>query len=108
MFFSSSSSSVCPNSDDEDNEYLPLAILLDKDEGEEEQQMIGGDHSSRYELQRIQFQFNIKHGLWKINPVQTNGEEEKELEGVFDDIQFVAFNRQMQSIIQRDDQDLTG
>ena len=89
----------------EENEHFSMAIIMEKQEEEEQEHAIGYDCIYRYGLHRIQLQFDIKNGLWKVIPVESDQEEEaRSLESIFDDVQFFTLDRQVQIIIKRLDQ----
>jgi len=81
-----------------------MAIIVEKQEGEQEQ-AIGYNCIYRYETHRIKLEFDIKDGLWKIIPIEYN---EQILNSIFDDIQFLTLDQQIQIIIKRLDQYFGG
>ena len=76
----------------ENNEHLPMAIIMDEDE----QPMGSSDCPAHYELQRIKVQFDIQTELWKMIPLESDGEDEH-----FDDLRCVHFDQQIENILQR-------
>ncbi len=83
-----------------------MAVIVEKTEDEQEQ-AIGYDCIYCYGTHRIKLEFDIKTGLWKIIPLETYDDGEK-LESVFDDIQFLTLDQQIQIIIKRFDQHFLG
>jgi hypothetical protein len=81
-----------------------MAIIVEKQEGEQEQ-AIGYNCIYRYETHKIKLEFDIKDGLWKIIPIEYN---EQILNSIFDDIQFLTLDEQIQIIIKRLDQYFAG
>lgn len=78
-----------------------MAILIDEDEQT--------NCPSRYELQRIKLQFDTKTELWKMIPLESDGDgEEENFNCIFDDLQCVALDQQIENILQRYNQHSLG
>ena len=86
-----------------------MAVITEREEGEEEEQAIGYDGFYRYGSHRMKFQFNIQNGLWKMILLESNGKEQQlSLDWIFNDIQFLTLDEQIQMIIKRSNQYFSG
>lgn len=106
--------SIHPNVDynclkiyDENNEHFSMAIILEKEDGQVDERVIGYDCFYRYGLHRMKFRFHIQHGLWNIIPRESN-ESEKRFDWIFNDVQFLTLDEQIQIILKRCDQYFQG
>jgi len=88
---------------DETNEQFSMAIIIENQEGEQEQ-AVGYNCVYRYGTHRIKLEFNIKNGLWKF----TSAQNDLSSSTIFENIQFLTLDEQIQTIIQRLNQYFTG
>jgi len=85
---------------DENHKHFSMAIIIENQEGEQER-AIGYNCIYRYGIHRIKLEFDIKDGLWKIIPIES---DEQIFNSIFYDIQFLTLDQQIQIIIKRCDQ----
>jgi hypothetical protein len=85
---------------DENNTHFSMAIILENREGEQER-AIGYDCIYRFDIHRVKLEYDIASGLWKTIP-----EEFSNI--LFNDIQSLSLDEQIQIIIIRLDQQFFG
>ena len=84
-----------------------MAIILEKEDGQEDERAVGYDCFYRYGLHQIRFRFDIQTGLWKIVSQQSN-ENDHRFDWMFNDVQFLTLDEQIQMILKRSDQYFHG
>jgi hypothetical protein len=92
---------------DENNKHFSMAIIIEKQEGEQEQ-AIGYNCIYRFGTHRIKLEFDLNSGLWRRIPLESCEEEEQILHSVFHGIQFLTLDQQIQIIIKQYDQHFDG
>ena len=93
---------------DENNDRFSMGIITEREEGKVEQ-AIGYDCFYHYGIHRMKFQINIQNGLWKMIPLESNEKEQQfSFDWIFNDIQFLTLDEQIQMIIKRSDQYFAG
>ncbi|CAF4538214.1 unnamed protein product [Rotaria sp. Silwood2] len=100
----------CLRKYDENNKHFSMSIILENQEGEEQQRSIGYDCIYRYGTHRVKLEYYIENKIWKKIPFQSNQEQENILNSLFDDnyhirslFQSFTLDQQIQIIIKRYD-----
>jgi hypothetical protein len=84
-----------------------MAIIIENQDGEQER-AIGYNCIYCYGTHRVKLEFDIACGLWRVIPIESYEQEEQILDSVFNDIQFLTLDEQIQIIIKRYDQHFAG
>ncbi|CAF4980296.1 unnamed protein product [Rotaria sp. Silwood1] len=117
IFQENSQQIVYPNVDydclqkyDENNKHFSMAIILENQEGEQQQRPIGYDCIYRYGTHRVKFEYYIDTQIWKKIPLESDEEQETILKSLFNDnhdirslFQSFTLDQQIQIIIKRYD-----
>ncbi|CAF4783978.1 unnamed protein product, partial [Rotaria sp. Silwood2] len=100
----------CLRKYDENNKHFSMSIILENQEGEEQQRSIGYDCIYRYGTHRVKLEYYIENKIWKKIPFQSNQEQENILNSLFNDnydirslFQSFTLDQQIQIIIKRYD-----
>ncbi|CAF3744824.1 unnamed protein product [Rotaria sp. Silwood1] len=117
IFQENSQQIVYPNVDydclqkyDENNKHFSMAIILENQEGEQQQRPIGYDCIYRYGTHRVKFEYYIDTQIWKKIALESDEEQETILKSLFNDnhdirslFQSFTLDQQIQIIIKRYD-----